>query len=133
MYDERPRDMVNYLRHYGYHFNKKMCDWAVSQVRRKNPSSGKMEPIEPWSKEKVDELMKRYGLTLENDVLEDARYVLHMAVADFFKSSLKDEASLAQFVKDYVDDADQADGFIFNRFYADCLRNGQPIEWSEML
>ena len=56
-----------------------------------------------------------------------------MARADFFKSSLKDEAALAQFIKDMVDDPDQADGFIFNRFYADCNHNGIGIPWDDAL
>lgn len=32
-----------------------------------------------------------------------------------------------------VDDADQKDGFIFNRFYADCCHNGVPIPWEDVL
>ena len=37
------------------------------------------------------------------------------------------------FVKDYVDDEDQPDGFIFNRFYADCALSGTPIPWEDIL
>ena len=44
-----------------------------------------------------------------------------------------DEKSLAKFVKDYVDDEDQKDGFIFNRFYADCAHNGVGIPWDDIL
>lgn len=36
--------------------------------------------------------------------------------------------------KTYVlGDEDQADGFIFNRFYADCARNGVGIPWEDVL
>lgn len=49
---------------------------------------------------------------MENADNYDFVYVANMARADFFKSSLKDEAALAQFIKDMVDDPDQADGFI---------------------
>lgn len=40
--------------------------------------------------------------------------VAYMARAEFYKSSIKDEEQLAQFINDMVDDADQKDGFIFN-------------------
>ena len=43
------------------------------------------------------------------------------------------ESAVAQFIKDMVDDADQKDGFIFNRFYADCCHNGVPIPWEDVL
>lgn len=33
MYDLKPEGMVAYLRYNGYHFNKKMCEWAVKQMR----------------------------------------------------------------------------------------------------
>lgn len=63
----------------------------------------------------------------------DHVYVANMARADFYKSSIKDEEQLAQFIKDMVDDTDQKDGFIFNRFYADCCHNGVPIPWEDVL
>ena len=63
----------------------------------------------------------------------DAAYVANMCRADFFKSSVPDEQHLAMFVKDYVDDEDQVDGFIFNRWYADMTKKGLPIDWEELL
>lgn len=39
MYDDDiPEEMRRYLRHYGWHFNKKACDYAVSLIRKKNAS-----------------------------------------------------------------------------------------------
>ncbi len=77
--------------------------------------------------------MLGYGIQLDNNVMYDGLYVFNMAKSDFFGSSLPDERSLCLFVKDYVDDIDQADGFIFNRFYADCVRKGIPIPWEQCL
>ena len=56
-----------------------------------------------------------------------------MCKADFWGSSIKDEESMARYVKDTVDDVDQKDGFIFNRFYADCCHGGLPIPWDDVL
>ena len=33
-YDYKPKEMVAYLRHNGWHFNKKMCEWAVAQMKK---------------------------------------------------------------------------------------------------
>lgn len=126
-YDYKPDEMVAYLRHNGYHFNKKMCEWAVKQMRK----NGK--PIKVMSNDEVMEMLSKYEIELENNVGWDACYVCNMARADFYASSISDEKALAQFVKDYVDDEDQQDGFILNRFYADCAHNGVGIHWDEIL
>lgn len=132
-YDLKPEGMVAYLRYNGWHFNKKMCEWAIKQMRKMNSATGSLDEVEPIDKETADELLKVNKVELENNVGYDYIYVVNMAKSDFFKSSLKDEASLAQFVKDMVDDPDQEDGFIFNRFYADCNHNGIGIPWDEVI
>ena len=80
-------------------------------------------------------LFRWYGVSqfYDNKMEITHVYVANMARADFYKSSIKDEEQLAQFIKDMVDDADQKDGFIFNRFYADCCHNGVPIPWEDVL
>ena len=133
VYDMNPEGMIAYLRYNGWHFNKKLCEWAVGLMKKMNASTGKMESVEPIDKDTVDELLKAHSVKLEDNAGYDYVYVANMAKADFYKSSIKDEASLAQFVKDMIDDPDQADGFVFNRFYADCNHNGVGIPWDEVL
>lgn len=58
IYDRFPSGMEAYLSQYGWHFSKKMCDWAVSCMKVENKSTGKKERIEPISKEQLDELLK---------------------------------------------------------------------------
>ena len=84
-------------------------------------------------KEEVEELLKKYGIKLEKDAGYDCVYVANMAKADYYKSSIMDEAHLALFVKDYIDDPDGYDGLPFTRFYADCIGSGTPIIWDDML
>lgn len=133
IFDERPRAMTRYIQNYGFHFSKKAVEFAISKMKRKNPATGKLESIEKVKKEDIDEQMKKYGLTLEYNELYDYIYVYHMAMADFYKSSLPTEETVCKFVKDYVDDPDQVDGFIFNRWYADYCHAGIPIDWEEIL
>lgn len=124
LYDDRPSSMRRYLRYYGQHFNKKLCDFAVSKMKH-----GKS----PISKDKVEEILKKYNIQLSNNELYDHVYVLNMGNNDFFGSSIIDERHLAMYVKDVIDDADGYDGIVFNRWYADMVSTGVPIEWEEML
>lgn len=130
-YDEIPEGMKYYINNYGCHFNKKLSDEAAKRMYTRN--NGKKEYIQPYTKEKVDGLLKAYGIMLDNDKLYDAVYVANMCKADFLGKSVPDEAHLAMYIKDVIDDADAEDGYIFNRFYADCMFMNNPIEWEDML
>ena len=125
--------MREYLSAYGWHFSKKMCEWAVSQMKCKDDATGKLKRLEPMKKDEVDEMLKKNGMKLERDAGYDTCYVANMAKADYYKRSIADEAHLAMFVKDYVDDVDAYDGMPFTRFYADCIGGGNAIMWEEML
>ena len=124
IYDDRPTSMRRYLKYFGQHFNKKLCDFAVSKMKHdKNPVP----------KEKVDEILDKYNIKLEFNELYDYVYVYNMGYNDFFGSSIADEKHLAMYVKDVIDDKDGYDGIVFNRWYADTVTSGIPIEWDEML
>lgn len=127
-YETFPAGMQEYLRNYGWHFSKRMCDWAVSHMYNRNGSK-----ITPYLKEKVDMMLSSSGIQLKNDKGYDKVFVANMAQADFLGSSLLNEMQVARYVKDYVDDPDGYDGLPFTRFYADCIGSGTPIEWEDML
>lgn len=94
--------------------------YKVNVVRKK-------EYITPYTKESVMDLLKANGVKLENDFGYDAVYVANMAKADYYGSSISDDAHLAKFIKDYLDDPDGYEGIAFTRFYADCIGSGTPI------
>ena len=131
-WDDMPRDMKKYLKNYGYHFNGKIYKFAVENMYRKK-KDGSKEKIEPSEKEKVDELLKKHNITLENNVMYDAAYVYSMAIADFFGKSLPNEQYVAMWVRDKIDDVDQPDGYIFNEWYAKMCFAGIPIDWEEFV
>lgn len=120
--------MEEYLGLYGWHFSKKMCEWAVSKMKDRDGNK-----VQPMSKEQVDSLLTRHGIKLEEDKGYDKMYVAAMAKADYFGSSIADDVRLALFVKDYLDDPDGYDGIAFTRFYADCIGKGCPIPWEDCL
>lgn len=131
IYDTLPEDMINYLRYNGRHFNRKLCDFAISKMTKE--VNGKEEKISVITKKQLETLLERYKITLKNDMLYDAVYVANMCKADFLGSSIIDEEHLALYVKDVIDDVDGYNGLVFNRWYADTVRKGIPIDWEEML
>lgn len=119
-YDDRPAAMKHYLKYYGEHFNKKLCEFAVSKMNH-----GKA----PIHKEKVEEILAKHSVKLFNNQLYDHVYVYNMGNNDFLGSSIIDERHLAFYVKDVIDDKDGYEGIVFNRWYADTVVKGIPIEW----
>jgi hypothetical protein len=81
----------------------------------------------------VDNLLVRYGITLENDKGYDKVYVANMCKADFLGKSVPGENEAAMYVKDLLDDPDGYDELVFNRFMMDCMGRGIPIMWEDML
>lgn len=130
-YDEIPEGMMAYINNYGCHFNKKLCEEAVSRMYTFR--NGKKEYIKPYTKKDVDELLEAYGVKLERNKLYDAVYVANMCKADYLGKSVPDDHHLAMFIKDMIDDPDAEEGFIFNRFYADTMFMNDPVEWEDMI
>jgi len=128
-----PPEMKAYLRNYGYSFSKKACEFAISHMKRENKSTGKMEKIEPYGKAKVEELLEKNGLKLENNVGYNFVYVLNMSMADYWKQSIDDEAHLAKHVKAVIDDADDNPENIFRMWIAKMDGNAIPIPWEDLL
>lgn len=125
-YSKLPKDMISYLDNYGFHFNKKACEWACKLMKGK-----KKWPM--MEKAEVEELLKKHNVVLENNKLYDFVFVANMAKSDYWQSSIADDAHLALFVKDYIDDEDASDETAFRRWLATLVGNGEPVEWSELI
>lgn len=132
-YDIIPKDMRAYLRNNGRHFNKKAYEWAVSNMRKYNESTRRLERIEQMDKTSVDELLKNNGITLDDARGYDYVYVANMCKADFYGTAIEDERHMALYIKCVVDDADAVSGMIFNRWLADCDTKGIAVDWEELI
>lgn len=130
-FDEYPEAMLIYMRNYGPHFNKKLYEFAASNMTKM--VNGVERPVKPYTKEEVTNILINNGVEVKRNTLYDATYVALMCKADFLNSSIVDDRHLALYVKDVIDDVDAPDGLVFNRFYADCCYKGIPIDWDEML
>lgn len=130
-YDEYPVEMLVYMRNYGPHFNRKLYEFAVSQMTQ--IVDGKERRIKPYTREETNQILAAYGVEVKNAQLYDAAYVASMCKADFLNSSIVDEHHVALYIKDVLDDVDAPDGLVFNRWYADMSYCGIAINWEDML
>lgn len=121
--------METYLSNHKWHFSKKLCECAVKEMVSRATS----KIIDPWSKEKVDALLKQHNIEVKKAKEYDTVYVCNMAMADYFGDSIEDNLHLARFVRDYIDDPDGYDGIALTRYYADCIGKGEPIDWESVL
>lgn len=118
-YDIKPEGFINYLRYYGPHFNKKLCEFACKQL-----------PKQDLTKEKLDTLLQSQRVELPNAKLHDAVYIANWCKSVFYGSSIQDEKHFILFLKDIFD---KESDLIFNRWYADMAKQGVPIEWEDMV
>ena len=126
-----PSGMEEYLGYYGWHFSKKMAEWAASKMYKSNGNS--LQELDAISNEQLKEMLRIYNIRLNCKYEYDCLYVANMAKADFLGSSLQDERQLLQYVKDYTEDPDGYEGLPFTRFYADCIGSGMAIPWEDVL
>lgn len=118
-YDIKPKGFLNYLRYYGPHFNKKLCEFACANLDKRD-----------YTKEKLDQLLQAYNVQIKNSKLLDYVYLANWCKSVLYSSSIVDEKHLALFVKDMLD---KEGDLVFNRWYADMAKLGIPIEWEDML
>lgn len=133
-FDIVPEDLRKYLSNFGLHFNRKLCDYAVSLMKKAGPD-GKPVPITPMTREEVDTLLKTHGVELKNNVLYDHVFVANMVKSDLVGSSIVDAKHHALAIKDYIDDVDKAEGYLFNRWISDILGLGPHYipYWEDMI
>lgn len=127
-YEIRPAGMNRYLSAYGWHFSKRMAEWAISMMTDRN---GK--PLKPKTKEELKAQMASANIKLDNLKGYDEVYAYAMLKADFGGGMVTDDSRLLHGVADLINDTDGYDGMLFTRFYADCLAKGEPILWEELL
>lgn len=127
MYDDMPKYMRKYLQHYGWHFNKALCQYAVSLMTK----NGKK--LEPLSKEFVDKLLEQNSVKLTKNIGYDYIFVANMCKADYYGSSIADEKHVALYIKDTIEDEDAGDGTTMRRWYATMIANGIMVDWEDFI
>ena len=127
-YEIHPEGMDEYLANYGYHFSKKLCEWAISKMTDRNGNKVNMR-----SKQDIDTMLHNFGMEIKNDKGYDVVFVYHMAMSDFLGSSISNELGCMKYANDVLDDVDGYPGIALSRFIADCNGKDEPISWINMI
>lgn len=117
-----------YMRLYGPHFTKELCDFAASLMENDKG------PIIPITKKELEEKFKAQNIKHEYDKLYDAVYVANMCKADYLGGAVpNNDYNLCMYVKATIDDPDGYDGQPFNRWLSDVEGMHVPVDWSEFV
>lgn len=118
----------DYIESNGYHFNKKLFEWAVSMMRDRNGNK-----VTPKTKEEVDSFLQANGVSVKNGKGWDLPYVHAMLTADCWGSSYTTDKQLALGIRDFLDDPDGNPTKAFDHFVIDCKSKKEPIFWEDYL
>ena len=127
-YEIMPEALAIYMSHNGPHFNKKCCEFAVSQMYKDEG-----ENFKPYQKHEVEDILKAYGIKVKYAQLDDITYVANMCKADYLNGSVPTEQHLAMYVKETLDDPDGCEGLVFNRWINDMRWLGIAIPWEDFV
>lgn len=117
-----------YTDQYGCHFSKRLYEFALSLMTDRNGNK-----VQSQTKEQVTQWLQSNGITISNSKGWDVPYVYAMGKADYYGSSIPDDAHLAKFIKDFLDDPDGYPEKAFDHFVIDCRGKKEPIFWTDMI
>ena len=128
-----PEDLEQYMSYYGLHFSRKLCDFAIGRMRKKDKVSGNMVKITPMTVSELKNILEENKVEIDESDIYDALYLAGMVKADYWGSSIEDEEHMAKYIKDVLCDPDGYSGVVFCRFIGDCNATGTVIHWDMML
>jgi len=63
-FEEYPKEMLLYMRHYGPHFNRKLFEFAISNMEK--ITDGRRTKLNPYTKDEVESMLKLYNVKINN-------------------------------------------------------------------
>lgn len=113
-------------------FSKKLAEWAISNMKVKDSSSGAMKSLKSRSVDDMQEVLKANNVVLPDEFVYTAWYLFNMSLADYPKS-LTTDAQRAAFVEETICDPDGMPENVLECFVAKMCNAGMPILWERML
>lgn len=113
---------------YHGHFNKRLAEWAISNMRKDNESTMMLEPVKKHSIEEFDAFLKDNKLVIPDESYYDAYYLWHMCYADYDKA-LEDDKHRAAFIYETICDPDCEPTAVLACFVAKMDIMKIPIYW----
>lgn len=117
-----------------YHgqFSKRLAEWAISKMRKEDPTTGLLKPITSRKIDDVEEILKEHKVDLPEECKYTALYLFNMAIADYPKS-LKTDEQRAYFVEETICDPDGIPENVLDCFVTKMCNAGVTIWWEDFL
>ena len=117
-----------------YHglFSKRLAEWAVGNMKIKDPATRQLKPIKARTIDEVKELLGVYKVDFPDEFLYTAYYLFNMAIADYEKSLKTDEQRI-RFVEETICDPDCRPEAVLECFATKMWLVGKPIFWEMYL
>lgn len=118
-YDSNDQGLNTYLKIYGYHFNKKLSDFAVKMMSSQN-----------WDYDQVEDYVNTLNTSgfLHKMTVGDFAYGANMYYSDFYPKILSESKCLEAVVA-IANDEDGYEGQLFSRWLSDIMSKGISIDW----
>lgn len=121
-----------YMDKYKGHFSKKMAEWAISMMEKKDEASGKMKKITPSTMEEMEDTLKQYRVEIPDECVYDALYLYNMAKADYEKT-MPEKEDRANYIMETLGDPDGCPEMVLACFRAKCDVKNIPVFWERMI
>ena len=113
-------------------FSKRLAEWAISNMKTKDPNSKEMRPIKVRTLEEVQEVFNENNVELQDEFIYTGWYLFMMAVADYPKT-LTTDAQRAMFANETINDPDGCPENVLDCFVAKMRNANVPIYWEKYL
>lgn len=113
-------------------FSKRLAEWAISRMERKDPVTKEMKPVKTPSVDEVKKLMGEHKVELPDEFIYTAWYLYAMTLADYPKS-LPTDAHRIMYVEETLCDPDGCPENVLDCFVTKMRNAGVPIYWEEYL
>ena len=113
-----------------YHglFSKRLAEWAVGNMKIKDPATRQLKPIKARTIDEVKELLGVYKVDFPDEFLYTAYYLFNMAIADY-ERTLKTDEQRVRFVEETVCDPDCCPEAVLECYEAKMKLMHKPIFW----
>ena len=125
-------DEAQYQEKHKGHFSKKLAEWAISMMEKKDETTGRMKSITPLSFDEVEEMLKQNSVNIPEKCVYDALYLANMAKADYEKS-LPTKQSISKYIEETICDPDGCPEAVLACFCAKMDLKYIPIHWERFL
>jgi hypothetical protein len=117
-----------------YHgeFSKRLAEWAISKMMKKEPGTDTLKPIMKKTPDETMKILKQFGANIQDKSKYTAWYLWHMALADY-QNALPTDERRSYFVYETIYDPDGCTANVLDCFVTKMCNAGEPIYWEEML